>query len=227
MINQLIRYEPALRFMEMAGHQRLCEVGSGQNGICKFLDQDVTGIDIDFRDYQSGSGTDFHPRLTPVFGDILKGTNFADGEFDVVLCVDMLEHVAKADRPRAIKEILRMSKRAYIALPVGARALAADRWLDEVLRRIGRVPPAWLREHFDAGFPVDGEIEHILDSMPQFEYDAFDNDNILFHKFVVFLEIVRFAHLSDRISRWKIARPLMRLFNGGDAYRRVYLVTRR
>jgi hypothetical protein len=226
MINQLIRYEPAIRWIKKKGYQKICEIGSGQNGICKFIDQNIVGVDINFRDYRDDGKIDIHPNLTPVFGDILQGTQFADREFDLVVCVDMLEHIGKQDRERAIKEILRIGKNAFIALPVGKHALACDQWLGDVLVRRGKVPPAWLFEHLDLEFPEDGEIERILESHPDVSYRTFPNDNVVFHKIVVLMEILRFGRLSIRLSRWRIIQPLMRLFNGGKAYRGIYLVSR-
>ena len=226
MINQLIRYEPAIRLIRKEGYKNICEIGSGQNGICKFIEHRITGIDINFRDYRDDGQVSIHPNLTPVFGDILKGTNFKDQEFDLVLCVDMLEHIRKQDRERAIKEILRIGRNAYIALPVGKHALACDRWLGEFLVRHGKVPPEWLFEHLDLEFPEDGEIERILESDPSVGYRTVPNDNVLFHKLIVLAEIFRFGRLSVRVSKWRIAQPLTRLFNGGKAYRAIHLVSR-
>lgn len=226
MINQLIRYAPALQLIRQAGFRKICEIGSGQNGICKFLDQQVVGIDIDFKDYREDGRIDIHPNLTPVFGDVLKGTGFADQEFDLALCVDMLEHLQKSDRERALRETLRIGRNAYIALPQGNHALACDRWLAGFLVRRGKTPPVWLYEHLDLEFPDEGEIEGILASIPDVEYQVMANDNIQFHKLIVLLEILKFGRLSERVSRWRITRTLLRPFNSGKAYRRIYLVSR-
>lgn len=226
MINQLIRYAPAIRWISRARFGRICEIGSGQNGICKFLDQQVVGIDIDFKDYREDGRIDIHPNLTPVYGDVLSGTGFAHQEFDLVLCVDMLEHLRKSDRERALKEVLRIGRNAYIALPQGSHALACDRWLADFLERRGRTPPAWLFEHLDLEFPQAGEIESILASMPGIEFKTLANDNVRFHQLVVLLEIYRFGRLSERLSKWRLVRALLRLCNAGKAYRRIYLVSR-
>ncbi len=225
MINQLIRYEPALRLIASTGFNKICEVGSGQNGICKFLDQQIVGIDINFKDYQDKGEIRIHPNLTPVFGDILAGTGFRDQEFDLVVCVDMLEHIPKLDRQRAIQEILRIGKHAYIALPEGQPALACDRWLADFLVGRGRTPPEWLFEHLDREFPQDFEVGDILNAIPDTVFTTFTNDNVLFHKIVILLEIYKFARLSDRISRIRWLRTLLRPFNSGDTYRRIYVAS--
>lgn len=225
MINQLIRYEPALRWITNNGFAKICEIGSGQNGICKFLDQHVVGLDINFKDYQDQGQIRIHPNLTPILGDILAGTSFPDREFDLVVCVDMLEHIPRLDRPRAIQEILRIAKHAYIALPEGQSALACDRWLAEFLVRRGRTPPEWLFEHLDRDFPEAFEIGKILKTIPGVVFTNFGNDSVTFHKLVVLLEIYKFAHFSDRISRLGWLRPLLRPFNAGHTYRRIYLAS--
>lgn len=224
MINQLIRYEPAIRLVEANGYARICEIGSGQNGICKFIDRRVTGIDKDFKDYREDGVVDIHPNLVPHRGDILEGTPFADQEFDLVLCVDMLEHLEKRDRERAIREILRIGKVAYIALPIGTQALDCDRWLGEYLLRKGRKPPGWLYEHLDLDFPMEGEIEAILDAVPGVSYRVIPNDNIAFHKFVVLAEIFRFGRRSKKWSQRRWVRPILRWFDGAPSYRLIFLV---
>lgn len=225
MINQLIRYEPALRMIASSGFDKICEIGSGQNGICKFLDQKIVGVDINFKDYQDQGEIRIHSNLRPVFGDILAGTGFRDKEFDLVICVDMLEHIPKLDRQRAIQEILRIGKHAYIALPEGQPALACDRWLADFLVRRGRTPPEWLFEHLDHDFPEAFEVGHILNAIPDVVYTTSVNDNVAFHKLVVLLEIYKFARFSDRISRRGWLRNFLRPFNAGQTYRRIYVVS--
>ncbi|HJV48599.1 MAG TPA: methyltransferase domain-containing protein [Geothrix sp.] len=225
MINQLIRYEPALRWIARSGFQKICEVGSGQNGICKFLDQKIVGMDINFKDYQEQGEIRIHSNLAPIFGDILAGTAFRDQEFDLVICVDMLEHIPKSDRQRAIQEIIRIGKHAFIALPEGHPAQACDRWLADFLVRRGRTPPEWLFEHLDHDFPEAFEVGRILDAIPDVVYTTYANDNVAFHKWVVLLEIYKFARFSDRISRHRWIGNLLRPFNAGQTYRRIYQVS--
>ena len=64
-----------------------------------------------------------------MLGDV-RCLPFSDRAFEVVVAVDLLEHVAAEDRPQAVREICRVARsRAVIACPAGEPALAADRGL--------------------------------------------------------------------------------------------------
>ena len=90
----------------------------------------ATALDADFSDYLPVASS---RRLTPgqILGDV-RAMPFDDRTFDVVVAVDLLEHVLPVDRPRAVSEICRVTRRrAVIACPVGDAAFAADQRLAE------------------------------------------------------------------------------------------------
>lgn len=90
-----------------------CGLGYGMN-ILSIKAGAVRGLDVDQRsvDFCKQSLIGKNPKLLSV--DLYDGyqTSFKDKEFDVVTCVDVLEHVKDYDR--FIDELLRITKKAVI-----------------------------------------------------------------------------------------------------------------
>jgi len=155
-LGQLVRLVPVLDALDDLPGGTLLDVGSGSLGVVDFLDParwQVTAIDQSFEDY----GAWVRPPATAatrVVGDV-RALPFDDDAFDVVLALDLLEHVPHADRGRALGELGRVARRRVIvAAPAGTEALEADRRLAAMLRR----PPGWLTEHLDNGLPFPDDL---------------------------------------------------------------------
>ena len=166
-LGHLVRFEPVLELiLSTAPAGTVLDVGSGSEGITTLLPPgwQATALDADFSDYVPTASS---PRLTPgqMLGDV-RSMPFDDRAFDVVVAVDLLEHVPPVDRQRAVSEMCRVSRRrAVIACPVGEAALAADQRLAERIAARGRPMPGWLVEHLDHGFP---EIRTITEAASRF-----------------------------------------------------------
>lgn len=82
----------------------LLEIGKGSGLVSTVLKSrglDVTSLDID-------------PDVRPdVVGSVLA-LPFADKEFDVTLCAEVLEHLPFEDFPKALSEIRRVTRRAVV-----------------------------------------------------------------------------------------------------------------
>ena len=95
-------------------------------------------------------GRDDITRLVP--GEPLP---FADAAFDVVLALEVLEHVPLPDRPLFLDECLRVSSRTVVlSTPLGT---STTRHLEDVFRRVaerisGKTVP-FLEEHAACGLP--------------------------------------------------------------------------
>ena len=87
-------------------------------------------------------------------GDV-RDLPFEDRSFDVVVAVDVMEHLAARDRPRALAELARVTRRRLVvAAPAGRAALKADERLAAALA----TRPEWLDEHLANGFPEPGDL---------------------------------------------------------------------
>ncbi|HVN34368.1 MAG TPA: DUF4422 domain-containing protein [Casimicrobiaceae bacterium] len=157
MINWKVRYAALLeRHPELSDpDRRILEVGSGAEGIARYLRRSVVGVDRVF-DRTPG------PHLAPVRGSVLA-LPFRDRAFDDVVCVDTLEHLANDDRPRAIAELIRVARgRVIISGPAGAFAAWGDAAYAEHLRRTGGTVPSWLAEHLKYGIPSLADLLALL-----------------------------------------------------------------
>jgi SAM-dependent methyltransferase len=89
--------------------ERVLDVGCGRGGLAVLLPgHEVTGLDL--REQYGYAGT----RL--VVGDA-REMPFADGEYDVVWCNSLIEHVDPADRARVAGEIRRVAARWWVQTP--------------------------------------------------------------------------------------------------------------
>lgn len=80
---------------------------------------------------------------------------FADGRFEVVTCLDVLEHVLPAERSSVLMELARVARRTVVvAAPfLDARVVRAEHLLADFILRTWRVEQAQLVEHRERGWP--------------------------------------------------------------------------
>ncbi len=204
-VNHLVRFEPVLELIADTGlgGGTLLDVGSGSQGIARLLQTGwrSTACDADFEDY----GATARPAASTaerVLGDV-RVLPFADRSFDVVIAVDLLEHVPSGDRARAISEICRVARiRAVIACPAGERALAGDRELATRLQARGRAVPPWLLEHLENGFP---DAEELAAAAGRFgAVRVFGNESVAAHVRLVAAELSPVGAVVLRLA----CRPL-------------------
>jgi SAM-dependent methyltransferase len=240
MLNQFVRYEPVLRLVRELGAGTLLDAGSGSVGARPWLGPEwrITAVDSDFADYGTATGP-AADGATRLVGDV-RALDFDDGSFDIVLALDLLEHLQPADRPAALSELARVTRRRLIvACPAGAAALDADRRLAAAYAARDEPVPGWLAEHLATGFPDPRELQEALAAGGRLR--LLRNENVRSH-----LLLMR-AEAGPR-SRWlamaagKLVRPavaggaaagpaslLMRLVRGLDrapSYRTIAVLDR-
>lgn len=162
MLNQLARYAAVVPLVEESAGGTLLEVGSGSEGIARFASDrwQITVSDRDFSDYGAVEIPD--DGLRRIEGDVTK-LPFGDGEFDVVVALDLLEHLPADLRPVALTELARVTqKRLVVGCPCGEPALRADRLLARYYAIQPRAMPPWLVEHLDNGFPSAELLQQTL-----------------------------------------------------------------
>lgn len=94
---------------------KILEVSSGSNGLGDYLPFKFFGLDLKFEGK-------INSNLIPIVGSV-ECLPFKDNTFDVVVSSDMLEHIKKRKRPKALNELIRVAReRIIIAFPCGKKA---------------------------------------------------------------------------------------------------------
>jgi SAM-dependent methyltransferase len=117
----------------LAAGARVLDVGCGRIGL-RALEPglDITGVDLVERPGYPGPF---------VRADAAAGLPFADGEFDLVYCSSVIEHVAPAGRAAFAAELRRVGRGWFVQTPAFSfpiephSLLPAAHWLPVALRR--------------------------------------------------------------------------------------------
>jgi hypothetical protein len=190
----------------------------------------VTAVDLTFERAVAGERVTADARALP----------FPDRSFDVVVALDMLEHVPRSDRSAVLDELARVSRRRLIVgCPTGPRALECDRALARMLdRRAETYAGSWLEEHLEHGFPSEDELDSAL--RPHGTVRLLPNENVRAHELLMRAEMTRRPRrLADFLARAlepgvRLPRPgwrrltiaLLRGLDRGTAYRTIAVVDR-
>jgi SAM-dependent methyltransferase len=229
-LNHLVRYDPVVRLVRAAGGETVLEVGSGSDGLARWLaaERSVTAVDLSFDGVgQSGDRVTADARALP----------FPDSAFDVVVALDMLEHVPAEDRPGVVAELARTARiRLIVACPTGEKALDVDRRLAGMLERRGEsYAGSWLEEHLANGFPATTDLATML--APYGRVRLLPNESLRAHELLMRAEMTRRPRrVTDALERllmpvlygrgdWRIpVVSLIRGFDRGEAYRTIAVV---
>ena len=210
MLNQVVRYAAVVGWIEELRGATLLDVGSGSESVAGWLGPGwhVTAVDRSFEDQgamRGPYGTEPAERLE---ADIRR-LPLAPRSFDVVLALDLLEHLAPSTRRSAVDDLVRLARRRVIvSCPTGGLALAADRRLHDRVVARGLTPPAWLREHVEHGFPDRGELHAWLDGYGTLR--LFGCEHIRAHESLMRLESRRPGFHASAVAARAIARSLRR-----------------
>lgn len=202
----------------------ILDVGSGGLGIAPYLKRVVTGIDLHFH-------KPYHPLLRRVKGSVLN-LPFQNNNFDIVVCVDMLEHLDKRLRKKAIMEMMRLAKKKLIlAVPCGRLSYEQDRNLNQFYKKNYGRSYHFLDEQESYGLP---DKEDIIDMVTvcsgernkEINLKVFGNENLHLRYFLmkgwiaknIFLEIF-FRKIMLLII------PFLKILNQSPVYRQIFIVT--
>ena len=148
-----LRYLPVVSEIKKLGRQpQVLDIGSGGLGIAPYIRREVTGIDLKF-------SPPFHPALKKVTANATK-LPFKNNTYDVVVSVDMLEHLNANNRLLAIDEMLRVVRKVlFIAVPCGDISAKQDRELDKLYFDKYKTHYHFLEEQLSFGLPEAGDIK--------------------------------------------------------------------
>jgi len=245
MMSQLIRYSPVISLIQDVRPRRILEVGCGSQGIGKFLSCPFVGVDSEFSDY-TGTRRNLSFWMLPVQAAGAQ-LPFKSQSFDLVVLLDVLEHVPPPARLAILAECDRVA-REWIAVgfPCDAHAEHHDRDFHEWLGARSLAVPGWLHEHLEHPYPRIEEVSRVL-SASAARMQVLDNAWLPAHRILMRWEAVEphsrySAALSDLLAPtawdWKGHRvltnllrfavrpgwPLLRLLQHKPGYRKLIVV---
>jgi len=220
-----LRYLPIVEeIKKIESTDWVLEVGSGGLGITPYLQKPVVGVDIAF-------SPPMHTQLIPVIASATQ-LPFADSSFDVVVSTDMLEHVSKNLRIKAISEMLRVGKKLIcIGVPCGKISQAQDGGLAHEYKRTHREEFDFFAEHAQMGLPDKSEILETI----SMEAAKLNKKIMVKNQGILNIE-VRWWLMKGWISdNWLVniffrkvlllGVPLLKRLNNEPTYRQLFFVT--
>ncbi len=212
-INMRLRYAPAVarlkKLRRLNKKIKILEVGSGSKGITRFFKYPVVGVDIEFQEHKN-------KYLKEIVSSATKKFPFKDNEFDAVISVDSIEHIPRNKRAKALKEMLRVSKK-YIVITCPCEI---TKWDKRVIEKWPKNSPTYLnvKEHIDCGIPTGTEIEEAFkDCKIEMEYGM----HPLFEYYIKLMERNIIGKVFSR-TVLKIFLPLFAVAKGDS--RRCYFI---
>lgn len=207
-----VRYLPVVREIKSLGKPSVLEIGSGGLGIAPYLGSKVTGVDTNF-------SPPFHPLLEKVVGSALD-LPFSDKSFDVVIAVDILEHVAPEKRKKVLEEMRRVArKEIIIAVPTGIQAEEQDKELAKEYQTSNQKEYQFFAEHEMYGLPQEKDLRLLIGNNARME----KNEPLRLKNFL--MRGWMRPGLLHKVFYWKILLliiPLFSLFNRPPYYRTIF-----
>lgn len=201
-----IRYLPVVREIKKYKYKTVLEIGSGGLGIAPYLNRPVVGLDKNFL-------PPFHCKLQRITG-IGSKIPFADKSFDVVICVDILEHVDKSERKKIIAEMTRVAaKEVIVAVPTGNKSLEQDKELATL------IDYPFFKEHLKFGLPTVDEIMSLMGDNVRVE----ENESLILRDFLMRGWMTK--NFPAKVFYRKIlllAIPFFKIFNSPPHYRTIF-----
>lgn len=224
-----MRYLPVVdyinsKFRIQNSELKILEVGSGGLGIAPYLKMSMTGVDKEFE-------PPFHPMLKRVSGDATK-LIFLNNSFDVVISMDMLEHLPKSLRQKAISEMVRVAQSAVvIGVPCGNVSALHDQWVqDSYKRQHGREFP-FASEQLGFGLPEKEEIVQYLNTASRLvkkriHIESKGNSNLRLRAFLMWGWMSKSMIITILFRKvFLLFIPLFRLIDQPPHYRQLFFVT--
>ena len=220
-----LRYIPAVRIIKSKGlnNSKILEIGSGSLGIVPYLNRKIDAVDIDF----TGPHTDF---LNKIKGRA-QSLPFRKNSYDIVVSVDVLEHLEKTVRFEAIFEMLRVAKSlAVLVVPEGRQAQIQDKKLLNIWNKTFPEKNQFLEEHIKFSLPTADQILVDIDKsirklQKQAKIDSFKTLNLTIREILMRTWITKNKYLYYLYMKgFLLLLPLLLLANFGNCYRRVFVI---
>ena len=220
-----LRYAPIVKEIKKLklGNSKILEIGSGSLGITPYLKRQIDAIDIDF----SGPRTNLINKIKA------KGVKlpFKKNSYDVTISADVLEHIEKENREKAIFEMLRITKKlAVIVVPCGDYSQKQDKDLRDHWNKIFPNKNQFLEEHARNGLPQAEELLVIIDKCKRSlgkkaKVRSYANLNLSIRNVLMRTWITKNKYMYYLyLKGYLLFVPILKYFNFGKTYRRVFVI---
>ena len=223
MFDKIIRYSEVDRFLHNYPGSTILEIGAGPLGLGACLPYRFVGVDV------------WYPE-PPIDSQLAVRASglclpFRDSSFDVVLCIEVLEHLPLAIRRTMVEEMCRVARRAVlITHPYGRIARIGDRALGvayDMLKLLGKGRPWWLIEHLQQPYP--NPAEYLPSPLHGFRFVQQGHENAILHPVVVFVTHLKVvSRVLKRVHNHspKITRTLAHLIDFPPFARKAVILVR-
>jgi hypothetical protein len=197
--DKVIRYGAVREILGPDCRDTILEVGAGPHGLGCCLPFKFVGVDSCYPE----------PPVPTQTAVLASGTDlpFADRSFDVVLCLEVLEHIPPQSRARVVSELCRVARKTVIIThPYGFLARFDDYLLaaiSSLATLIGKNRPSWLREHLQNPYPEPKS--YLRDVPPVFAIRQHGQENALLHPGLVLLSTLTI--ITQRTQSTLLRRP--------------------
>jgi hypothetical protein len=205
---------------------RILEVGANEHqNLERFLPQDeITYLDIHLPDHLLNN-----PKYR--LGDA-TAMDFADDYYDVIVALDVFEHIPPDRREAFINELYRVSANFFIITAPfeNSEVVEAEVRVNSVYRSFFMADFIWLEEHMRNGLPKLDELENYLSSRSM-NYSIWGHGNIRLWERLLTLHFVAaknplLATYRSEIDRY-YNRHLFDLDYGVNTYRKIVTVVKK
>jgi len=203
---------------------KILDVGSGEFGIATYIEKgyEITGTDIDFgKKRQAGF------KIVKASAEKLP---FKDDAFDVVTCIDVMEHLPKKIREKSTEEMIRVGKSVvYMSFPRGKFSVYVDKLISKYYQSTHKKRFAYLEEHQKYGLPeTDLILKYVDKSLSKFNKNATvttgGNTNSFLWIFLLFLGFSENRYLTNIYHKLLLILPFLNLMHFPPTYRTVIIV---
>lgn len=223
MLNWAVRYGVVLDELRRLEPELVLDVGSGVHGVTRYWPGKAVQTDLGFETNPWSSTRLGAAQFVQASAEHLP---FADSSFDVVVSLDLMEHLPVDVRIVALEEMVRASRGTVIVgFPCGPGARRTDERLARWLRRLGRPQPGWLAEHLELTPPTASAFQSALPAGVQVER-VLGNGNRVLHNLIMLAEETRgLRRLTAAAERLPVSPRLAGLRRSRHPYRRVWVLS--
>ncbi len=227
MLNWILRYEQVIQLLNELGATSVLDVGSGSSGLSWYWPHQVVQTDLRFSQINEASAD--RAGKVGLIRSTAERLPFADAAFDIVVSLDMMEHLPESLRGDSIRELARVARRAFITgFPVGKSADLVDRWLLTLLQWTpGCSVPEWLQEHRQQkSYPDKTTLLGAIPSGWRISHEV-PSGNIFGQTAIVYAEsIPHTAPLMRAAERRVRLAGAPSFFHRGPTYRMIWVAVR-